>query len=353
MSQTTTQTEMLPLALAAPITAVFNYYTWDEPPLEDDPIVLGGLITGDSPKTSPFTLPVHNIRQSDEKFSIDVHGFQILKHNSSLLPPFRQDSDVNFHDSNIVKSVYWPEITALLRETFGARSVALVNTTFRAVNTREASTYDPKNPRKNPQAAFPPFFQVHGDYTGEGARNHLRAVTPTFYDEIGTTPHTTPEERETFHTLCSQVIFAQDTAIKEARVDATDWDGSNYTGPRWAMFSVWRPLSTVKRSPLAIMDARDLKDHVSLPRRYRNRPGFVPEYRSANLLPRPPKAEEHRWYWLPEQKVDEVYAIKLFDSDSAKKSGPVAGAPHSAFELKGTSDLPPRRSAEVRAIVIW
>lgn len=102
------------------------------------------------------------------------------------------------------------------------------------------------------------------------------------------------------------------------------------------------------------MDPRDLTSCVELPRVYRNRPGFVPQYKSGNLIPRGPKGGEgHRWYWLPDQKVDEVLAIKLFDSESQKKGGPVFGAPHSAFELEGMSDFPPRRSAELRAIVIW
>ncbi|PMD17155.1 hypothetical protein NA56DRAFT_648889 [Hyaloscypha hepaticicola] len=346
MSQIARQTVR---TFAAPVSATFNYYTADEPPTEDDV----SLLT-DSGRLSPFTLLVHSIRQSEEKFTLDVHGFQILKHNSSLLPPLNPDGAADFHSSDVVKSTYWPEITALLREQFGARTVAIINTTVRDVNTRDMTAYDHKNPRKNPNASFPPFFIVHGDYTAAGACSHLRAVAPTFYDELGTTPYTTLEERDAFLSLHSQVVTAQNAAMKEAGVDDSHWDRSNYAGPRWAMFSVWRPLSTVQRSPLALVDPRDLTSSVELPRVYRNRPGFVPEYKSANLIPRGPKGgEEHRWYWLPDQKVDEVLAIKLFDSESQKKGGPVFGAPHSAFELEGTSDFPPRRSAELRAIVIW
>jgi hypothetical protein len=39
-----------------------------------------------------------------------------------------------------------------------------------------------------------PFFVVHGDYTAEGARKHLRAAAPTFFKGLGSPPYTTPEE---------------------------------------------------------------------------------------------------------------------------------------------------------------
>jgi hypothetical protein len=80
----------------------------------------------------------------------------------------------------------------------------------------------------------------------------------------------------------------------------------------------------------------------------------VPEYKSRNLIPcGPTEGEEHCWYWLPDQKIHEVLAIKLFDGESQKKGGPVFGAPHRAFELEVTNDLPPTKSVELRAIVIW
>lgn len=337
-------------ASAAPVTATFNYYTADEPPAVDDIT----LLTGASDKIAPFTGSVSSIRESKEKFSLDTHGFQVLKHASSLLPPAQPDGAVNFHDSELVKSTYWPEITALLRESFGARAVAIVNTTVRDIDGQRPDTYDPKNPRANPGAFYPPFYTVHGDYTPAGARSHIRALVPTFFDAMGTALHTTPEERATFFQLHAEVVAAQDAAMKEAGIDEANWDGSNYAGPRWGMFSVWRPLSPVRRSPLAIMDPRDLTSYAELPRVYRNRPGFVASYTSTNLIVRGPKEhEKHRWYYLPGQQVDEVYAIKLFDSESQKEGGPIFGAPHSAFQLEGTNDLPPRRSAEVRAIVIW
>jgi hypothetical protein len=345
MSQTAT---MSATATVKPIIASFNYYTAEEPPEVDQVAIL----TGDSDKLGPFPVPVYSIRESKEEFTIDSHGFQVLKHSSSLLPPSQPDGAVDFHDTKLVRSIYWPEITALLRDSFGARAAAIMNITVRDINKLPTWAVDPKNPRAN-KSSFPPFHVVHGDYTAAGARSFVRAVAPSFFDALGTAPYTTPDERETFFKLQSEIVAAQDAAMKEAGVDDAHWDGSNYAGPRWGMFSVWRPLSTVKRSPLAVMDARGLTSYVELPRVYRNRPGFVAEYTSSNLTACGPEGVEHHWYYLPDQKVDEVYAIKHFDSESQKKGGPVSGSPHSAFELEGTGALPARRSAELRAIVIW
>lgn len=331
MSQTTT----------VPVTATFNFYIADDPPEEDDVVIL----TGNSDKLGPVNLPLQNIRGKEGQFNIDVNGFQVLHHSS----PTVNEGTLDFHDAAIVKQKYWPEVTALLRETFGVRAAAIMNTTVRDVS--EAGNFDRKNPRM--MQSIPPFYVVHGDYTAQGSRSHLRAIVPSFFDGLGSTPYTSPQEREQFFKLQAEVVAAQDAAMKETGVDDDEhWDGSNYKGPRWAMFSIWRPLEPVRRSPLAIMDARDLKSYVELPRVYRNRPGFKPWYKSTNIIARKPPGEQ-RWYWLPDQEIDEVYAIKLFDSESEKPYGPVLGAAHSAFEIEGTGDLPPRRSTELRAIVIW
>lgn len=88
-------------------------------------------------------------------------------------------------------------------------------------------------------------------------------------------------------------------------MDDAHWDGPSYARPHWGMFSVWRPLLTARCYPLSIMDPRDLGPYIKLPRVYHT------------------EEKDHRWYYLPEQKVDKVHAIKLCDSDSHKKDGPV------------------------------
>jgi hypothetical protein len=74
------------------------------------------------------------------------------------------------------------------------------------------------------------------DYAPNGARTHIRKY------------HTRVAE------LTSKIIEAEDRLIAKGISLAELKD--HYNGPRWAMFSVWRPLKTVKRDPLALSDCR-------------------------------------------------------------------------------------------------
>ena len=365
-----------------PIIASFTYYAAKEPPAEDDirPFL------GTSPNNALFDCPVYSMRPNNlyRTFDISTNGFQILHHQSKLLPPSVPANTTNFHDSPLITSTYYPEIRSLLSSTFSARSVLIVNTTVRDIPTTDLSTFDPKNPRKTPKGkGVAPFFIVHGDYTPPGARSHLRAMLPTFYEATGTHTSTPASEQDLFYTLRNEIIEAEDRAIhqhKEAGIlpenaDHWDWNGENYEGPRYAMFSIWRPLDVVKRDPLAVMDATSLTSATAIARKYRDRPGMIPEYKSTNLLPLPPSttnptdhdtntgepnmnSNPHKWYFLPDQTPEEVYAIKLFDSEAQKQASSIAAScAHSAFKLPGTTDdedsLPLRKSCELRAWVIW
>ena len=56
---------------------------------------------------------VHDIRGAEENFTLDTHGFQVLKLESALLPE-------EFYDRERVKGVYYEELKELLKKTFGA-----------------------------------------------------------------------------------------------------------------------------------------------------------------------------------------------------------------------------------------
>lgn len=60
---------------------------------------------------------------------------------------------------------------------------------------------------------------------------------------------------------------------------------------------------------------------------------------------------QHRWYWLPEQRPDEAWLFKHFDS--LEEEGHARQCAHTSFDPPGTRDLPPRESVEFRAIVLY
>ena len=58
---------------------------------------------------------------------------------------------------------------------------------------------------------------------------------------------------------------------------------------------------------------------------------------------------EHRWYYVPEMRADEVLLLKCYDS---KTDGRARFAPHTAFTDPTTPpDAAPRESIELRALV--
>ena len=73
--------------------------------------------------------------------------------------------------------------------------------------------------------------------------------------------------------------------------------------------SVWRPLKPIKSWPLAICDSRTVRPSDLIPSDLVRR-RFVGESFYARFNP------EHRWYYLSDQRPDEVTMLKIYDSDS-------------------------------------
>ncbi|KAK4939204.1 hypothetical protein LTR10_020503 [Elasticomyces elasticus] len=359
MSNTKTETTAPPSVILKndkSFHAAFNYWGKTSSP---EIAELHPMFSGTSPNLKTVECTVTDIRaHGPSTFNLSDHAFQILQHSSSLLPP-QSKSIPDFHDDSIMKSTYWPEIISLLKSQLGLRSAAAINTTVRDVSEikKEMSS---SNPRGDPKQKFFPFTFVHGDYTPPGGRGHMRAMLPTFFEDNGNAIGTTPEDQDEFQRLREEILAAEQEAMKEEGVsDPWQWSGKNYNGPRWGMLSVWRPLEIVHRDPLAVMDPKSLfegveKPYVALKRPYKDRPGFEKEYFSENLLPVAPEGTEHRWYWISEQTPEEVYALKLFDSEAHKQGSRVAPcAAHSAFRLPGQENQEARKSAEIRVMVIW
>ena len=177
-----------------------------------------------------------------------------------------------------------------------------------------------------------PVRGAHCDYTLEGLKGVIR--------------HTRPDITE----AAREVLEAQD------RAEAT---GQSYDGPRFAAYSIWRPLETVQRDPLALCDATSMDPDDLVPLQYRVP---CPDTGSGGTLilnaysAKPAKEpERQRWFWLPKQTPEEVWIIKLADSEAEVSGGKVAGAVahcSPAMDTQGT-DPPPRESMEVRVACFW
>ena len=177
-----------------------------------------------------------------------------------------------------------------------------------------------------------PVRGAHCDYPLEGLRRVHR--------------HT----RTTLTEAAREAIEAQDHA------EAT---GQPYDGPRFAAYSVWRPLATVRRDPLALCDATsmDANDLVALDYLYPcpDR-GSGKDFVLSAYTVKPSKAtQQQRWFWLPDQTSEDVWLIKLADSEAEASGGRIArGAAHCSPNIDlGGNEAAARESVEMRVACFW
>ena len=133
-----------------------------------------------------------------------------------------------------------------------------------------------------------------------------------------------------------------------ARSALGDKEADRLLGRRLVLMNLWRPISTVEKTPLAICDASTVAQGDLNPSEIRgglddpNRPSMF----GYNLSYNP----RHRWYYAPAMRPDEILAFKLCDSDRAR----VQWTGHTAFDdPTSPPDAKPRQSIEVRTISIF
>ena len=188
-----------------------------------------------------------------------------------------------------MRRVYYPEAERLVAEVTGANRVLVFDHTIRR---RVAGGMDraPGTPRQ-------PVTSVHNDYTVKSGPQRVR-------DLMG-------EEAE------------------------------ELLRHRFEIVNVWRPIrGPLRDAPLAVCDATSVAfaDFVPSDLVYRDRTGetYRVRYNPA-----------HRWFYVPEMRVDEAILIKCYNSaqDKARFTA------HSAFEdPTAPKDVLPRESIELRTL---
>ncbi|KAN0098487.1 GA4 desaturase [Hyaloscypha variabilis] len=303
------------------------------------------------PETSEFgdvrSLPMTDIRSSldlasDSPYKLNKQGFTARRHSTALKsPPYTHSS---WNNEALLKEIYIPEIEALLLQVTGGKtaftdSVVMRNNIHTEVDglAREESTGEvsefPKFVGTKFGAGGSPAPKVHLDYAPSGAKTHIRRY------------HARVTE------LCSEIIEAEDRLLAKGVSPAELKD--YYDGPRWAMFSVWRPLKTVRRDPIALSDCRTFPkdDYVDFNVLFPSAGGGESHKEEVFLAY---GSEGHAWHWISNQQPDEVLIIQLFDSEAEKSGlGVAGGVMHSSVHIDGTEYEEARESVEVRCTVIW
>lgn len=152
-------------------------------------------------EADPRTVPVRDGRGREDEFTLDRHGFALLRAPSRVR---------DFYDEARIMSDYRREVEALLRAELGATRVLAFDHNVRNAG-RAASDPALREPAK----------RVHNDYTPRSAAQRVRDLLP--------------EEAE--------LVLRH----------------------RFAIVNLWRPIATVEESPLALAEGPSVPDADLVP----------------------------------------------------------------------------------------
>jgi len=199
----------------------------------------------------------------------------------------------DFNDEEAIRTRYYAQAMELLEELTGASRVVVFDHTIRRriPGAADRATGIPRQPVP----------RVHNDYTVKSGPQRVRELLG---DEA-------------------------DTLLQK----------------RFSVINVWRPIrGPVQDSPLAVSDARSVADQdlVATDLIYPDRTGEI-YYVKFN--------PEHKWFYAPAMRDDEVILIKCYDSAD---DGRARFVPHSAFvDPTSPAGAPPRESIELRTLVFY
>jgi hypothetical protein len=246
----------------------------------------------DPPPGVPWTTAVHREHTVEIRDVRPVASTLSLEHEGFQLLTAPTSVD-DFADEEAIRTRYYAETVSLLQGLTGASRVVVFDHTIRR-RVPDATDRSSGIPRQ-------PVPRVHNDYTVKSGPQRVRDLLGNEADEL----------------------------LKK----------------RFAVINVWRPIrGPIHDSPLAVSDARSVAqgDLVAIDLIYPDRTGEV-YYVTFN--------PEHKWFYAPAMRSDEVMLIKCYDSAA---DGRARFVPHSAFVDPTTpAGSPPRESIELRTLVFY
>ena len=104
------QVEQVPGSLDT-VKAKLTYATHaDQNPLAESSEVDGRIEYRDGDFVQQ-EVTIHNGREAAEPFSLEQHGFQLMRHTSAV---------TDFRDQDEIRTIYYPEMERLIKEVSGA-----------------------------------------------------------------------------------------------------------------------------------------------------------------------------------------------------------------------------------------
>lgn len=245
--------------------------------------------------TPPPGVPPRSGRYA--KYTVPIYDGRALLPQLSLdrhgfLLTRHETAVTNFYDEQLVRAVYYPEVERLVKAVTGATRVLVFDHNVRCAPMAQRGENGAREPVK----------VAHNDYTLKSGPQRVRDLLPA-------------QEAEAL------------------------------LRHRFAVINVWRPIrGPVQEAPLAVCDAQSMvpQDFVATDLKYYDRTG---EVYSVTFNP------NHRWFYFPHMRPDEVLLLKCYDSMT---DGRARFTAHSAFEdPTSPPDAPARESIEARTLAFF
>ena len=226
---------------------------------------------------------IHNGRPMASEFSLEREGFVFVRHDTRVK---------DFYDEDELRSVYYPEVEALVKRESGASRVVIFDHTLRAQDEGVRAERKVREPNRS----------VHNDYTDWSGPKRVRDILPA-------------DEAESL------------------------------LQGRFAIIQVWQPTrNPVRTNPLAIADARSLREEELIASQ-RSYPGRIGETYQIKYGP------DHRWFYFPAMTRNEAIVFKTFDS---ARDGRARFTAHSSFDdPTSPAGAPGRESIEIRTLAFF
>ncbi|KAM5368719.1 hypothetical protein ACJZ2D_009385 [Fusarium nematophilum] len=275
--------------------AQFAYFQWSEKFNEEKPYYLymdppKGLPTSNFSMLQGAAELVHDLSQNAQDFNLDDHGFMVAQ----------QSLCVDKFDQETVERDYLPSLEKVIRDAVG-QEAEIVWFDWRTRSSDESATKLPKGTKINLDDRtidLSPVKAVHVDQSASAAVNRV---------------HHHSGDR------------AQDILKGRVRI-----------------INVWRPYEgPVESCPIAVLDGSTVPEdklvRVDVVRR-----SYIGE--CYYVLPH----GEYRWYFINNQRCEDVLLFKMYDSDQKVKA---KCCPHASFAQSLAPNAMPRKSIEARALV--
>jgi len=226
-----------------------------------------------------------------------VCGFELMKHRSAV---------TDWKDDEEIARVHYAEVAALAREQTGCDHAIVTSHIKRSPDAAKQHT------------DLSPIPFVHSDFA------------------------------DSYGDLLRKLYAGGDRATSDGI------SGDVVANARRIMiFQVWRNIGPAKMDrPLAFCDARTVSRDEVRPIPVKNYAGSGFDFEALAVVA-PKDAAAHKWYVFPEMQIDEVAAIRTYDSDLVA-SGGAFWTPHGAIsDPEVEPGKPSRSSIELRATCVF